>query len=233
MTLAEGLPRARRRPLRSCGRQRKRAAGLHRARSSSRDPRRNVPDNLGITSLYTKTAPARVMTRREATIVVATSSNVTTRRVKGDLRRQDAVSHALEVPARAGDGNVTLPRGAGKLVARVANDDRKIRTRSRSTTGLARGGRAQAAARRPRAQEGRYSAAYFFVSRALAAAGVTRIDGVDIGEEAPKGQIMSRAFADIASKDVPETSSSSRRRATLRSRIPRAMPGQSAPPLRS
>lgn len=168
---------------------------------------KDVPDNLGITSLYTKTAPdARDDEEREATIVVATSSNVTRKaRVKVTFGGKTLSDRTLEVPARGEATESVTLRGAGKLVARVASDDRK-------TDALAIDDEAslEEAARKPPhvalvRKKGDDSAAYFFVSRALAAAGVTEIDDVDIGEEAPKKAEVSVVLADgpARPKDVP------------------------------
>jgi hypothetical protein len=144
-------------------------------------------DNLGITSLYTKTAPdARDDEEREATIVVATSSNVPRKaRVKVTFNGKTLSDRTVDLTAKGeATENVTI-RGAGKLVARVSSDDGK-------SDALAIDDEAalEEAARKPPhvalvRKKGDDSAAYFFVSRALAAAGVTEIDDVDVDEPAP------------------------------------------------
>lgn len=164
-------------------------------------------DNLGITSLYTRTASdARDDEEREATIVVATSSKVARRaRVKVTFDGRTLSDRALDVPAQGEvTENVTL-RGAGKLVARVSSDDRK-------SDALAIDDEAsleEAARKPPRValvrRKGEDKAAYFFVSRALAAAGVTELDDVDVSDPAPEKAEVAVVLEDgpARPKDVP------------------------------
>lgn len=140
-----------------------------------------TPDNLGITSLYTKTAPdARDDEEREATIVVATSSSVPRKaRVKVTFAGKTVSDRTLELPAKGeATENVTI-RGAGKLVATVASDDRKYDALSIDDEASLE----EAARKPPRValirKKGDDTAAYFFITRALAAAGVTEVEDVD------------------------------------------------------
>lgn len=156
------------------------------------------PDNLGITSLYTKTASdARDDEEREATIVVATSSEVPRRaRVVVTFGGKPVSERVLDVPAKGEvTQNVTL-RGAGRLVARVTSDDRR-------SDALAIDDEAsleESARKPPRValvrKKGEDTAAYFFVARALRAAGVTQIDDVDAAEAAPTSAEVAVVLAD-------------------------------------
>ena len=132
-------------------------------------------DNVGIVSLFTRTAPdARDDEERDATITIATSSSVLRHaRLVVTFNGKTLSDRSIEVPAN-GDTteNVTL-RGAGKLVAKVTPDDGKS-----DAIALDDEASLEEAVRKPprvavvRRKDDK-SAASFFVMRALAAAGVT------------------------------------------------------------
>ena len=169
---------------------------------------KTAPDNLGITSLYTRTAPdARDDEEREATIVVATSSTVKRKaRVKVSFAGRTMSDRSIEIPPQGeATENVTL-RGAGKLVAQVLSDDGK-------SDALAIDDEAslEESARKPprvalvrdKKQDG---PAYFFIDRALKAAGVTTVADVDaFADVAPKNAEVVVVLADGPSraKDLP------------------------------
>lgn len=155
--------------------------------STSKTP----PDNLGITSLYTRTAPdARDDEEREATIVVATSSPMKRKaRVKVTFAGRTMSDRSLEIPPQGEATESVTLRGAGKLTAQVTSDDGK-------SDALAIDDEAslEETARKPprvalvrdKKQDG---SASFFLQRALKAAGVTEVADVDF-------------FADVAPNDT-------------------------------
>ncbi|MBX3232904.1 MAG: BatA domain-containing protein [Labilithrix sp.] len=145
-------------------------------------------DNLGIVSLFTRTAPdARDDEERDATVVVATSSTSPRRgRLVVTFAGRVVADRSIDVPAQGEHTeNVTL-RGGGKLVARIASDDGR-------SDALAIDDEAslEETARKPpkvtlvRDKEDT-AATYFFVSRALSAAGVTDVDDVASNSAPPK-----------------------------------------------
>lgn len=164
-------------------------------------------DNLGITTLYTKTAPdAHDDEEREATIVVATSSTTTRKaRVKVTFAGKTLSERTLEVPAQGEATESVTLRGAGRLVAHVTSDDGRSDALAIDDEATLE----EAARRPPRIalvrKKGEDSAAHFFVSRALAAAGVTEIEDVDVGEAAPKNAQVAVVLADgpARPKDIP------------------------------
>jgi hypothetical protein len=170
-------------------------------------PKKGMPDNLGITSLYTRTAPdAHDDEEREATIIVASSSTVARRaRVKVVFANSVLSDRTIDVPAQGeATENVTV-RGAGKLVAHVSSDDGR-------SDALAIDDEAtlQESARRPPKvalirRKGTEAPTYFFVSRALEAAGVTELEDVDIADKPPTKSEVAVVLDDgpARPKDIP------------------------------
>ena len=85
------------------------------------------PDNLGITSLFTRSPPdARDDEEREASITIATSSGQARRaRLLVTLGGRAVADRVVDVPQRGDATERVLIRGAGRLVARVRPDDGK------------------------------------------------------------------------------------------------------------
>ncbi len=148
-------------------------------------------DNLGVTSLYTRTAPdARDEEEREAVVTVATSSTVT-RRARLVIRLANRVvrDRSIEVPA---SGDITERvgiRGPGKLVAKISPDDGK-----RDVLGLDDEASLEEITREPpRVLFVRPSpsggAAAFFVERAIRASGVTDLTIVAPDDPSPPTKV--------------------------------------------
>ena len=155
------------------------------------------PDNLGITSLFTRTPPdAHDEEEREATIRIATSSAVSRRaHLVVTLGGRVAADRRVDVPERGEAAERVLVRGAGRLVARVQSDDGK-------TDVLAMDDEAsldEVARRPPRValvHDGDLGPAAFFVSKALRAAGVT-----DLIEVKPENAPPARAEIAVVLRD--------------------------------
>lgn len=143
-------------------------------------PRGEAHDNVGVTSLFTRTAPdARDEEEREASISVATSSEVARRaRLRLTLGGRVVADRRLELPAR---GQVTERiglRGAGVLVARVEPDDgRPDALAFDDEASLEEVARRAPRVTLVRRKEG--GAAGYFVAKALRAAGVAELSEVD------------------------------------------------------
>jgi hypothetical protein len=141
-----------------------------------------VDDNLGITSLYTRTPPdARDDEEREATVVIATSSNAPRRaRLVVSLAGKTLADRVIDVAA---NGEITERvgiRGGGKLVAKVSPADKK-----RDALGIDDEAALEEVTRHaPRvglvhAQGPDEGSAAYFVEKALRAAGVTELEHFD------------------------------------------------------
>ena len=130
------------------------------------------PDNLGITSLFTRSPPdARDDEEREASITVATSSRHARRaRLVVTLAGRGVADRRLDVPGRGEATERVLIRGAGRLVARVEPDDHEpdvLRIDDEASLD-------EIARRPPRValvREAGVGAGPFFVAKALRAAG--------------------------------------------------------------
>ena len=144
-------------------------------------------DNLGITSLYTRTPPdARDDEEREASITIATSSEASRRaRLVVTLAGRVVADRRLEVPARDEANERVLLRGAGHLVARVEPDDGRPDALAIDDEASLE----ESARRPPRValvrDESESSSASFFIEKALRAAGVTELALVNAGGPPP------------------------------------------------
>jgi hypothetical protein len=144
----------------------------------------HVPDNVGITSLFTRTPPdARDDEEREASVTVATSSAVARRvHLVVTLAGRVVADRRIDVPDRGETSEHVLLRGAGRLVARITPDDGK-------TDALAIDDEAsleEIARRPPRVafvHDDDEGASAYFIEKALRAAGI--VDLVDVSSTGP------------------------------------------------
>ncbi len=146
------------------------------------------PDNVGITSLFTRTPPdAHDDEEREASVTVATSSSTTRRaRLVVTLGGRLVAERSLALAERGETTERMLVRGAGRLVARVRPDDGKPDALAADDEASLE----ETARRAPRVafvHENDLGAGPFFVAKALGAAGVTDIVEVTPGARPPEG----------------------------------------------
>lgn len=169
--------------------------------------RGKVKDNVGIVSMYTRTAPdARDDEEREATITIATSStNGRRARLVVKFNGRIVTDKGVDIP-NTGETteNITI-RGAGELVAKVTPDDGK-----KDALAIDDEASLWEVARKPPHVAVIYpkeakQAAPFFVMRALEAAGVKDLDNLDQNDNPPKNADVAVVFTDgiAVPKDIP------------------------------
>ncbi len=165
-------------------------------------PRRSASDaadNLGITSLFTRTPPdAHDDEQREASVTVATSSHRARRaHLVVTLAGRAVADRRVDVPDRGEVTERVLIRGAGRLVARVEPADG-----SPDVLAVDDEASLEEVVRRPPRvafiHDSAVGAGRFFIEKALRAAGVT-----DLVEVTPEGAPPSKTEIAVVLRDGP------------------------------
>ena len=173
-------------------------------------PRSGPTDNLGITSLYTRSVPdAPDESEREAVIVVATSSAASRRaRLQVTLGGRTLADRRLVLVEHGETTERVTMHGAGHLVAHVTADDRKSDALGiddeASLDELSRRAPRVALLHRKGSAADLVGAGAFFVEKALRAAGVSDILDLDPTLTLPT-DLASRidVTVTLADNDVP------------------------------
>jgi hypothetical protein len=159
---------------------------------------RNDADNVGITSLFTRTAPdARDDEERDCSVSIATSSSVARRvHLVVTLAGRVVADRRLDVEARGEITEHVAVRGGGRLVARVSAADGKSDASSADDEAAL----SETVRRLPRVAlvvpPAASSAGAFFVEKAIRAAGVKDLVDVDPNGQTPAGIDVAVVLAD-------------------------------------